>query len=293
MPNTLPTLNNIQDVSITLPPLKGDVITYHSGMWVNQQFTPMGARQLFTAINGQTGFGPLSNPYVPGEGQLSVYLNGIKQYPGTFTETSPTTVTLTSPARDNDEIMVEISTLTPPYVEPAITTLNGLPDVVITTPINNNYLKYNGTEWVNGTLPAVAPNGLVNATLSVDVTGFETENKVIFDVANTNSSGYYSTSTGRYTPLVAGWYQFTANVKLFATDDISQYSVLFYKNGTSTDHGIVNSGDVSIFKTVNTTAILYMNGINDFIEVWALAIPLTGTVDILSDGTSFSAILLG
>lgn len=156
MPNTLPTLNNIQDVSITPPLLKGDVITYHGGMWVNQQFTPIGARQLFTAIDGQTGFGPLSNPYVPGEGQLSVYLNGVKQYPGTYIETSSTTVTLTSPARVNDEIMVEISTLTPPYVEPATTTLNGLPDVVITTPTTGQSLTYNGTAWVNGA--ATEPN---------------------------------------------------------------------------------------------------------------------------------------
>jgi len=60
-----------------------------------------------TAIAGQTVFTLTSITYVPGSGNLFVYINGVKQIEGAsnaYTETDPTTVTFTSGLDAGDEV---------------------------------------------------------------------------------------------------------------------------------------------------------------------------------------------
>ena len=141
-------LNSLTDVTITSP-IQGDLLQYNGVEWVNADLT--GYRQLFTVNDGQTVFGPLLQTYVPNSGQLSVYINGLKQMPTTYVETNSTTFTLTSPAHSTDVIMAEISEITPTYITP-ITILDQLADVTISNPLQYEILQYNGTQWINSDL---------------------------------------------------------------------------------------------------------------------------------------------
>ena len=64
------------------------------------------ARTSHVATSGQTLF---STPtYLPGAGQLRVYINGVRQFPSEYTETDSTSVTLSSGASVNDVVFVEV-----------------------------------------------------------------------------------------------------------------------------------------------------------------------------------------
>ena len=63
-------------------------------------------RLSYTATAGQTVF--TAPTYVPGTGQLRVYINGVRQFPSEYTETNATTVTLTTGANLNDVVFVEV-----------------------------------------------------------------------------------------------------------------------------------------------------------------------------------------
>lgn len=148
-------LTDLDDVTITTP-ATDNVLKYNGTQWVNAVDGSIGYRQLFTATAGQTVFGPLTNAYTVGAGQLSVYINGSKQYPNTYIETSTTSFTLTSPSDVGDIILVEISKITPPYIYPtSVLSLDGLTDVTIATPTPYQVVTYNGTQWVNMSLNAI------------------------------------------------------------------------------------------------------------------------------------------
>ena len=63
-------------------------------------------RLSYTATSNQTVF--TTPTYVPGTGQLRVYINGVRQFPSEYTETNATTVTLTTGATLNDVVLIEV-----------------------------------------------------------------------------------------------------------------------------------------------------------------------------------------
>jgi len=62
---------------------------------------------LATATGGQTLF--TTPRYVQGANQVSVFINGVKQYDTEYTETSNTSITLSNSATANDKILVEVN----------------------------------------------------------------------------------------------------------------------------------------------------------------------------------------
>jgi hypothetical protein len=60
----------------------------------NFQAVQSKTEQIFTATAGQTLFTLTAGTYVPGKGQLDIFLNGIRQPRASFTETSTTSFTL-------------------------------------------------------------------------------------------------------------------------------------------------------------------------------------------------------
>jgi len=67
-------------------------------------------RQSNTATAGQTIFNLVGGvSYVPGSGQLSVYINGVRQFPTEYTETSSTVYTLNSGVGAGDIVFAEIN----------------------------------------------------------------------------------------------------------------------------------------------------------------------------------------
>jgi hypothetical protein len=60
-----------------------------------------------TATAGQTVF-TLTTPYFPNIGNLNVYINGVRQYAGSYTETNSTTVTFSSGLDEGDVVLFVI-----------------------------------------------------------------------------------------------------------------------------------------------------------------------------------------
>jgi hypothetical protein len=67
-------------------------------------------RQSNTATQGQTVFALTGNiTYTPGSGQLGVYINGVRQFPTEYTETSSNVFTLTTGIDAGDVVFAEIN----------------------------------------------------------------------------------------------------------------------------------------------------------------------------------------
>ena len=65
------------------------------------------SRNEFTATSGQTVFTGIGT-YTIGAGQLRVYINGVRQFPAAYTETSSTSFTLTSGVLSGTKILAEV-----------------------------------------------------------------------------------------------------------------------------------------------------------------------------------------
>ena len=120
-----------------------------------------------------------------------------------------------------------------------------------------------------------------------------TNTTVLFDNEYYDSSSAYDTSTGKFTPQVAGKYFVNANVKMQTgtNSNLSYVLTEMYKNSTiiasdvqdnRSNYGRKNTGDV--------TAIVDMNGSSDFILIQAFIAEVsdTGTARVM-DGSTFQA----
>ena len=88
-----------------------------------------------------------------------------------------------------------------------------------------------------------------------------TFNSESFDTA----SAFDSTTNSRFTPQVAGYYQFNACLVSLATTGVSQ--LLFYKNGVAVSNGAQvgnNAGGVIL----SVGDLIYLNGSTDYVEVY-------------------------
>jgi len=109
--------------------------------------------------------------------------------------------------------------------------------------------------------------------------------KVLFNsIATTgfDTNSNYNTSTSRFTPTVAGYYQITGSVRA----DIVANSVLsinIYKNGSAYAEGQF-TGAASSQAHGLVTDLIFMNGSTDYVEIYAF----TGTAGSTSTGSVFT-----
>jgi hypothetical protein len=88
-----------------------------------------------------------------------------------------------------------------------------------------------------------------------------------FDTANAFSSGTVVTNTdtsNRFTPQVAGYYQFNAAVGLATTATSLLASI--YKNGSEYKRGTLSG--TNALQAVNVSALVYLNGSTDYVELF-------------------------
>ena len=114
-----------------------------------------------------------------------------------------------------------------------------------------------------GNIPAfsayksASQTGVPNATFT----------KVTFNTEEFDTNNNYDTSTSRFTPTVAGYYQFNWNLDTGGVTTSITISDL-YKNGAS----FKRSGGVSIAgiseQYVNGSALVYANGTTDYFEIY-------------------------
>jgi hypothetical protein len=84
--------------------------------------------------------------------------------------------------------------------------------------------------------------------------------KILFQAEDFDTNSNYDTSTSRFTPTVAGYYQF--NWLAGAGTQAEKFSSL-YKNGVAIKGGSDLIGYIS-----SGSAVVYMNGSTDYVEVY-------------------------
>ena len=120
-----------------------------------------------------------------------------------------------------------------------------------------------------------------------------TPTKVTFDVELFDTNNNFASS--RFTPTVAGYYQFNFAVQIPYGSSSAYISGLLYKNG-STQFGLGTSasGTGSLYPASASSQLVYMNGTTDYIEVFAYGAPNSGSTYSTQPGqanTLFSGFL--
>ena len=134
------------------------------------------------------------------------------------------------------------------------------------------------------TLPAAAGTVLTTATAGVPIGGpafsaSTTNTKSAANATATEMAGYntasfdtascFNTTNGRFTPTIAGYYQFSWSCD-FGTNGIGAASVIaatLYKNGTPAWSGGIQTSS-QCFGSVGSSTVIYMNGTTDFASVY-------------------------
>jgi hypothetical protein len=107
---------------------------------------------------------------------------------------------------------------------------------------------------------------VLKATLSTTFVTPATDFKVPFNVGTFNPQGYFNTTTSRFQPLVAGYYQ--VNVQLLG-DAVSYLIAGVRKNGVTEIYSEQTSTPNT--EAVPVVGIVYLNGSTDYLEVWGNA----------------------
>lgn len=127
---------------------------------------------------------------------------------------------------------------------------------VVITPDNsgNILLQYNG-------VAAPAFSAYLNTNQSIP-TGVDT--KVQFNTEVFDTASCYDTSTYRFTPTVAGYYQVTVSVRDWTGASAGTIRANIWKNGSVIATSIVLNNVNGM--TSMTTNLVYMNGSTDYLE---------------------------
>ena len=130
---------------------------------------------------------------------------------------------------------------------------------LVVTPDNsgNVLLQYNGTSTPAFSAYAASTTLLINGAGT----------KVTFDAEEFDTANCFNTSTSRFTPTVAGYYQINAAVCVQATGSFYMLAQI-YKNGSNYRQGSIASGNASAYNLGQVNAIVYMNGTTDYLEIF-------------------------
>ncbi len=120
-------------------------------------------------------------------------------------------------------------------------------------------------------------------------------NKIIMTTERADANGWFDPVLSRYTPQVAGTYQFTLCLSGTNGTGVGAYpQPVFYKNGVTERSGMYqSSGPVSGANIVLLTSSIVMNGTTDYVEPWVYQPPGVTTVTGGTNGTNFSGFRIG
>ncbi len=99
--------------------------------------------------------------------------------------------------------------------------------------------------------------------------------KLLYDVEQVDT-GWLVVGTGatqsRFTPQIAGWYQFQAYVETTSTTDLKRYVLGVAKNGTTPPEGYMgntNTSGTALHSVAGTSPLMLANGTTDYFEVFS------------------------
>ena len=156
----------------------------------------------------------------------------------------------------------------------------------------NQFLQTNGSgvlTWAGATANAGTLSFQSDRSGGFSVNA-STSTEVVFNATAINTGSKYSTSTGRYTPGVAGNYFVTTSVSFdpASSQSTGQNTYLkIRKNGVDTEYGQISrsgAGTESNFG-LSTSAIITLDD-NDYISIWVYSYQVAMT--LASDQSSFN-----
>ena len=130
------------------------------------------------------------------------------------------------------------------------------------------YIKGNDTSTFGGTITYTAP--AFSAYKNAEQTGVSanTWTKVQIDTEVFDSNSCYDTSTYRFTPTVAGYYQVNGHVGCYQPS--AQVLCAIYKNGSIHKWGTyinrLTTGSADM--DTGVSSVVYLNGSTDYIELY-------------------------
>jgi hypothetical protein len=145
--------------------------------------------------------------------------------------------------------------------------LDDLSDVVLTSPANEDSLRYNGSNWVNAASAAFSAH-----KGSTDQTGIltNTVTKVTFTTESFDVGSYYDAATSTWTPP-AGKYQITASINFTAgVVDGAIYGLYIYRNGVIYREASVRASGANT-AAINISALVNASG-TDYYEVYCIGL---------------------
>lgn len=136
---------------------------------------------------------------------------------------------------------------------------------------SGNELTSNGSAWVSKARPAFS------AYLSGSQSLGSSSVKVNFDTEDFDTNSNFNTSNARFTPTVAGYYQFNFEVtaSTFGGPGDGQgagnMGCAIYKNGSLYVWGAAHNSAYNWSIVSAGSALIYMNGSTDYVEVYGYA----------------------
>jgi len=152
-------------------------------------------------------------------------------------------------------------------------TAGGLPDAIITQP--------ELATGVAGTGPAFSAYPTANQNITVSTFTKVQLNAELFDTA----SAFDITTNYRFTPQVAGYYQFSGNLYFSSTVSITTGHIVIYKNGSIAHFGSNNTATNSTMMS-SIASLVYLNGSTDYVELYTY-VSGTGSISVVG-GSSLS-----
>ena len=110
--------------------------------------------------------------------------------------------------------------------------------------------------------------------------------KINFNTEEFDTNSNYDTSTSRFTPTVAGYYQVNGGME-YSNSSAAYVNVMIYKNGSQYKGGI-NSDKAGNYR-VYVSGLVYLNGSTDYIELYGFSNLAGGTSLTYSIATYFQA----
>lgn len=150
-------------------------------------------------------------------------------------------------------------------------TAGGLPDAIIT--------QSDLATGVAGTGPAFSATMSANQSVTSS-----TYTKVAFNTEDFDTNSNYDTTTYRFTPTVAGYYQIIGSI--YPNTVVTTINSAIYKNGSNfkTFSGTTYSASVS--------ALIYFNGSTDYIELYGYLAGTSPAISNISTVSYFSGYLV-
>lgn len=158
---------------------------------------------------------------------------------------------------------------------------NSNTDRVLTLPDNTGTLLSSASTIIQNGGPAFSAYKSGNQTISS-----ATDTKLTFDLEEFDTASCYNTSTSQFTPNVAGYYQVNFECDMGGVSTTGGI-ISIRKNGSGARRGQGVLGPSMSEQYLCGSAIVYMNGTTDYLEVYAYGIAAS-SITIYGASTLYS-----